>query len=346
MSVDKRYPEILPYAEGFLKVSPVHTIYYEQCGNPDGEPVLFLHGGPGGGTGMGDRRYFDPQFYRVILIDQRGAGQSTPPACLEDNTTWTLIEDIEKIRAHLGIETWLVFGGSWGSTLSLTYAENHPARVVCLILRGIFTLRRSELLFFYQEGASHLFADAWEKYVEPIPVEERGDMMQAYHKRLTGDDQAEKERCALAWSSWEMATSKLVVDPVYLSRAQNPQWALQFARIESHFFVNAGFFKEGYVLENVDKIRHIPTTIVQGRYDVVCPFKTAWELHKRFPEAKFVVNGTSGHSAGEQDNTNSLVDAADLWRDQQLALKGLAAAVQPKFREKQPPGGRTQITFG
>lgn len=315
------YPEIEPFDSGMLPVSSVHTIYYEQCGKSDGEPVLFLHGGPGGGTGMGDRRYFDPSFYRIVLIDQRGAGKSTPAACVEDNTTWTLVEDIEKVRVKLGIEKWVVFGGSWGSCLSLTYAETHPDRVSCLILRGIFTLRRSELLFFYQEGASHLFADAWEQYLEPIPEDERGDMMKAYHKRLTGEDEAVRDQCALAWSRWEMATSKLVVDPKYLDRAQNPKWALQFARIESHYFVNAGFFAEGYVLDNVDKIRHIPTTIVQGRYDVVCPFKTAWELHKRFPEAKFIISPEAGHSAGEVQNTNSLVAAADQWRDQQIALK-------------------------
>jgi len=334
-----KYDHIEPYMTGFLQVSPIHNIYYEQVGNPNGEPVLFLHGGPGGGTGPSDRRYFDPSFYRVILIHQRGAGKSTPTACLEDNTTWKLIEDIEAIRELLTIETWIVFGGSWGSTLSLTYAETHPSKVNALMLRGIFTLRRKELLFFYQEGASYLFSDAFDDYLAPIPEAERGDMMEAYHKRLTGDDEEVRNRCALAWSNWEMSTSKLVVDPGYLQRAQDPKWALAFARIESHYFVNRGFFEEGYVLNNVDKIRHIPTTIVQGRYDVVCPFQTAWDLHKRFPEAKFIVSNTSGHSAGEKQNTEALTQAADDFRDAKIAKLG-------RFKPQVPPGGHTTFTFG
>jgi len=253
----------------------------------------------------------------VILIHQRGAGKSTPSASLEDNTTWHLIKDIEMLRVELGIDKWAVFGGSWGSTLSLTYSQTHPERVECLMLRGIFTLRRSELEFFYQNGASHIFPDAWEGYVAPIPVHERGDMITAYYKYLTGTDIAKRNECALAWSKWEMATSKLVVDPKYLERAEDPAWAAAFARIESHYFVNGGFFEDGFNLKkaNIDKIRHIPTFIVQGRYDVVCPMTTAWDLHRAFPEAEFVVNQTSGHSAAEVDTTKALVGFANSWRD-------------------------------
>mmetsp|Transcript_35400 Transcript_35400/g.92625 ORF Transcript_35400/g.92625 Transcript_35400/m.92625 type:complete len:372 (+) Transcript_35400:47-1162(+) len=338
------YPPIEPFVTGMLPVSDVHTIYYEISGNKNGEPVLFLHGGPGGGAGPNDRRYFDPTFYKIILIDQRGAGKSTPSACLVDNTTWHLVADIEKVREHLKIDKWVVFGGSWGSTLSLTYAETHPDRVVRLVLRGIFTLRRKELLFFYQEGASWLFADAWENYEKQIPEEERGDMIKAYYTRLTGDDPAVRDACALAWSKWEMATSKLKVDPKYLERADNPAWALAFARIESHYFVNGGFFDESFVLDNVDKIRHIPTTIVQGRYDVVCPFKTAWDLHKRFPEAEFLVCGGSGHSAGEVEITAELVKACNTHRD--LRLREVVATHRPITPGAIPPGGAASFFSG
>jgi len=311
----------------FLQVSSLHNMYYEQCGNPSGHPVLFLHGGPGGGTGMVDRRYFDPSFYRIILIHQRGAGQSTPHACLVDNTTQHLIADIEMLREKLLIDKWVVFGGSWGSTLSLSYSQAHPSRVECLILRGIFTLRRAELEFFYQDGACWLFPDAWEEFVAPIPAGERGDMIQAYSSYLTGHDVAKKHQCALAWSKWEMATSKLQVDPKMLEKAEDPEWALAFARIETHYFVNGGFYSEGALLQkdNIDKIRHIPTVIVQGRYDVVCPMKTSWDLHRAFPEAKYICNPTSGHSSGEADTCKELVAAADAWRDQLLPTAELEA---------------------
>ncbi|EDV27169.1 expressed hypothetical protein [Trichoplax adhaerens] len=310
------YPEIEPYDTGFLKVSDLHTIYYEQSGNASGNPVIFLHGGPGGGTSGNDRRYFDPESYRIILMDQRGCGKSTPFAELQDNTTWTLVEDIESLRKHLGIEKWVVFGGSWGSTLSLTYAEEHPDRVKALILRGIFTLRRKEITWFYQEGASTLFPDFFEEFVEPIPEVERGDLMGAYHRRLTGNDEEVKLRCARAWSKWEMSTAKLLVDDEVIARAEDDHFAIAFARIECQFFVNGGWFKgTNHVLDNAEKIRHIPGVIVQGRYDVVCPFKTAWDLHKRWPEAEFHVVPDSGHSAREKGIAGRLVAAADKFRN-------------------------------
>ncbi|KAK2175393.1 hypothetical protein NP493_732g02011 [Ridgeia piscesae] len=317
--VREAYPEIEPFDSGFLQVSDLHQIYYEQSGKADGKPVLFLHGGPGGGCSGSDRRYFDPNVYRIILVDQRGAGKSLPAAELKvlvstdkENTTWEVAADIEKLRIHIGVEKWVVFGGSWGSCLSLVYAETYPDRVKALILRGIFTLRRKELVWYYQSGASFIFPDAWEKYVEPIPLVERDDMMGAYYRRLTGDNEEKRLLCAQRWSQWEMTTSRLFVDQNLLKRAESDQWALQFARIECHYFVNGGFFDhDGQLLDNVDKIRHIPCTIVQGRYDVVCPMDTAWELHKRWPEAEFNIVHDAGHSAKESGTTSLLVKAAD-----------------------------------
>eukprot|EP00124_Ichthyophonus_hoferi_P005351 Ihof_evm1s754 gene=Ihof_evmTU1s754 len=275
------YPPIEPYVTGMLKVDDIHELYYEECGNKNGKPAVFVHGGPGGGCGPHDRCYFDPATYRIILFDQRGSGRSRPHASLKDNTTWHLVSDMEKLRVHLGVEKWLVFGGSWGSCLGLAYAETHPDRVKALILRGIFALRRSELMFFYQEGTSHLFPEYFEKFVEPIPERERFDLISAYHRRLTGDDAEEQMKCAKAWSTYECATSRLQVDPEMIKKAEADQWALAFARIENHYFVNGGFFeKENEILPNAYKLKDIPGTIVQGRYDVVCPAKTAWELHK------------------------------------------------------------------
>lgn len=275
------YPDIEPYDTGMLTVSDIHKVYYEQSGNRTGKPVIFLHGGPGGGTSPRDRTFFDPAVYRIVLMDQRGAGKSTPAAELRENTTWHLVADIEKLRNHLGIDKWVVFGGSWGSTLSLAYAETHPDRVKALVLRGIFTLRRRELIWFYQDGASIIFPDAWEGYLKPIPEVERFDLISAYYRKLTSDDETIRTEAAKAWSKWEMTTSRLFVDPEYILRAEADTWALQFARIECHYFVHGGFMEfDGQLLKNVDKIRHIPTTIVQGRYDLVCPMDTAWELHK------------------------------------------------------------------
>ncbi|ELU16211.1 hypothetical protein CAPTEDRAFT_158387 [Capitella teleta] len=305
------HPEIEPFDSGHLKVSDLHSVYFEQSGCKNGKPLLFLHGGPGGGTSGSDRRYFDPKVYRIVLMDQRGAGKSTPPAELKDNTTWHLVEDIERLREHLGIDKWVVFGGSWGSTLSLTYAESHPDRVKALILRGIFTLRKSEVQWYYQDGASHIFPDHWDEYLKPIPEAERNDLVAAYHKRLTGDDEEERLRCARHWSRWEMGTSRLHVDPNLMTRSDSDVWALQFARIECHYFINGGFFEsESWVLDNVDKIRHIPATIVQGRYDVVCPATTAWQLHKRWPEAEFFLVPDAGHSAREEGIKSMLCHAA------------------------------------
>jgi len=306
------YPSIEPYRTGSLRVSDVHTLYFEESGNPAGKPVVFLHGGPGGGTDGKQRRFFDPAKYRIVLFDQRGCGKSTPHASLEDNTTWHLVSDIEALRTHLGVDRWQVFGGSWGSTLALAYAEKHPERVTELVLRGIFLLRERELRWFYQWGTSELFPDAWEKYLEVIPESERGDLMHAYHLRLTSDDPAVQSRAARAWSTWEAATSHLLVNADYVARAGEDEFALAFARIECHYFVNEGFFeRENQLIEDVGKIRHIPTVIVQGRYDVVCPAVTAWDLHRAFPEAELRIAPDAGHSAFEPGIVHELVTATD-----------------------------------
>jgi proline iminopeptidase len=308
----ERYPVIEPYKTFQLPVSDLHTLYVEESGNPQGNPVIFVHGGPGGGTSGVDRRYFDPKAYRIILFDQRGAGKSTPTAELKENDTWSLVADMETIRSHLGIEKWLVFGGSWGSTLSLTYAITHPERVKALVLRGIFMLRKSELIWFYQEGASHIFPDYWEGYLAPIPENERGNLMEAYYKRLTSSDEQTRIEAAKAWSTWECATSKLIPNDDMIQKAQEDTWALAFARIECHYFVNKGFFSsDAWILENIHKIKHIPAVIVQGRYDVVCPMRSAWDLYRKWPEAKLIVTPNSGHSASESETTSHLIAACE-----------------------------------
>jgi proline iminopeptidase len=306
------FPEIEPYREGRLQVSRLHTLHFEECGNPRGKPLVFLHGGPGGGIDPLYRRYFDPQKFRVVLFDQRGCGRSTPHAELRENTTWDLVRDIEKLREHLGIDRWVVFGGSWGSTLSLAYAETHPSRCLGLVLRGIFLLRRSELLWFYQEGASHIFPDAWEDYLAPIPPRERGDMMRAYYKRLTSKSRAVRARAAKAWSIWEGTTSKLRTDPALVKRFGGGRFADAFARIECHYFVNRGFLeRDDQLLRNARRIRRIPGVIVQGRYDVVCPMRSAWDLHRAWPEAELVVVPDAGHSMTEPGIRAALISAAD-----------------------------------
>lgn len=306
------YPSIAPYNEFRLKVSDLHEIHVEECGNPKGKPVIFLHGGPGGGLSPDYRRFFDPNHYRVILFDQRGAGASTPIAELKENTTWDLIADIEKIRTKLGIEKWHVFGGSWGSTLSLSYAIKHPERISALIVRGIFLCRPSEIAWFYQDGASQIFPDVWESYVNAIPANERHDFVSACHKRLTDPDLKVRLAAAQAWSKWEAATSRLFIEPEALERFDEPDAALSFARIECHYFVNKAFFPtDNWILENVAKFRHIPGWIVQGRYDVVCPAKSAWKLHRAWPEAKFQIIADAGHAAGEPGIRSALVQAAD-----------------------------------
>ncbi|MFP5520464.1 MAG: prolyl aminopeptidase [Bdellovibrionia bacterium] len=310
------YPEIEPFHSGFLKVSDLHTLYFEQCGNPQGKPVVFLHGGPGGGISPDHRRFFDPKTYHIILFDQRGAGKSTPSAELRENTTWDLVNDIEKIRTHLNINNWVVFGGSWGSTLALAYASQHPERVKALILRGIFMCRPLEIKWFYQEGASYIFPDAWDKYLEPIPPQERGDMVQAYFKRLTSPDLETRIQAAKAWSQWEAATSRLYVDPKAIDEFEDPEYALAFARIECHYFINNAFFpKDTYLLEQIEKIRHIPATIVQGRYDVVCPAKSAWELHKAWPESQLQIIADAGHAAAEPGTRSALIAATEKYKN-------------------------------
>ncbi|HEV7778251.1 MAG TPA: prolyl aminopeptidase [Luteibacter sp.] len=306
------YPEIEPFASGMLKVSELHTLYYEQSGNPNGKPVVFLHGGPGGGTNPKCRRFFDPAVYRIVLFDQRGCGRSTPHAELTDNTTWDLVADIERVRQHLGIDRWQVFGGSWGSTLALAYAQTHPEAVTELVLRGIFMLRRWELEWFYQKGCDALYPDAWETYLAAIPQAEHGDLISAYHRRLTHTDPAIRTAAARAWSVWEGATSYLHQDTSHIASSGEDEFALAFARIECHYFVNAGFFEvDGQLLRDVERIRHIPTVIVQGRYDVVCPVRSAWDLHRAFPEADLRIVQDAGHSAFEPGITSELVQATD-----------------------------------
>jgi proline iminopeptidase len=306
------YPPVEPIRQGHLTVGHGHEIYWEECGNPQGKPVVFLHGGPGAGCDTRARRFFDPARYRIFLFDQRGCGKSRPHASLEHNTTWDLVADIERLRAISGVARWQVFGGSWGSTLALAYAETHPERVTELVLRGIFMLRKAELDWFYQEGASSLYPDRWEDYIAPIPVAERGDLMRAFHRRLTGADPAQAQAAARAWSVWEGATSYLVTDEDNVQHWGEDAFALAVARIECHYFVNAGFLqRESQLLDGIDRIRHIPAVIVQGRHDVVCPMTTAWDLHRAWPEADFRVVADAGHSAFEPGITDELVRATD-----------------------------------
>jgi proline iminopeptidase len=302
------FPETKPYRSGHLKVSELHTIHFEEYGNPRGKPLVFLHGGPGGGIEPFYHRYFDPKKWRIVLHDQRGCGKSRPFSELRENTTWHLVADIEKLREHLGIGRWVVFGGSWGSTLSLAYAETHPNRCKALVLRGVFLLRRSELLWFYQHGASEIFPDAWEHYLAPIPSRERGDMMKAYYKRLTSPDRRVRRKAARAWSIWEGSTSKLLFDPALVKKFGGGRFADAFARIEAHYFVNRGFMKpDDRLLCDVPRIRKIPGVIVQGRYDVVCPIRSAWDLHRAWPEAKLVIVPSAGHSMTEPGIRSALI---------------------------------------
>ena len=306
------YPEIEPYNQFDLKVSDLHTIHVEESGNINGKPVIFLHGGPGGGIEPVYRQYFDPEKWRIIVFDQRGCGQSTPHAELQENTTWDLIADIEKIRHHLEIDKWVVFGGSWGSTLTLSYAITHPDRCKALVLRGIFMIRKKEINWFYQEGTSNIYPDAWEHYLRPIPEDERHDLVAAYYKRLTSNDDSVRIEAAKAWSIWEASTSKLIQSEESIHAFEDAKVAEAFARIECHYFTNRGFFDtDEWLLENVDKIRHIPTVIVQGRYDVVCPMISAWELHRAFPEADFEIVQDAGHSMTEKGIAAKLVEYTD-----------------------------------
>jgi len=306
------YPKIEPYNQFDLKVSDLHTIHVEESGNINGKPVIFLHGGPGGGIEPVYRQYFDPEKWRIIVFDQRGCGQSTPHAELQENTTWDLIADIEKIRQYLEIDKWVVFGGSWGSTLSLSYAITHPDRCKALVLRGIFMIRKKEINWFYQDGTSNIYPDAWEHYLRPIPEDERHDLVAAYYKRLTSNDDSVRIEAAKAWSIWEASTSKLIQSEESIHAFEDAKVAEAFARIECHYFTNRGFFDtDEWLLENVDKIRHIPTVIVQGRYDVVCPMTSAWELHRAFPEADFEIVQDAGHSMTEKGIAAKLVEYTD-----------------------------------
>jgi len=309
------YPEIEPYLTGRLRVSDIHELYFEESGNPNGKPVVLLHGGPGGGSNPFMRRLHDPSAYRIILFDQRGCGKSTPHAELRENTTWDLVADIERLREHLGIERWQVLGGSWGSTLALSYAQLCPKRVTELVLRGIFMLRREELMWFYQSGAHWLFPDAWEEYIAPIPEDERGDMINAYYKRLTSPDRETQLQAARAWSQWEGKTISLLADPARVALFGSDDYALAFARIECHYFIHGGFFdRDDQLLANVDKIASIPGAIIHGRYDVCTPLKNAWDLHKAWPKADFRIVPDAGHAGTEPGTLDAILEVTDGFR--------------------------------
>jgi len=306
------YPPITPYRHGFLDTGDGHRVYWELCGNPEGRPAIFLHGGPGSGCSPTHRRLFDPERYNVLLFDQRGCGRSTPHASLENNTTWHLVADIERLRQEiLETDRALVFGGSWGSTLALAYAETHPEHVSALIVRGIFTVRKKELHWFYQEGASWLFPDLWEHYLAPIPEEERGDLIAAYRKRLTSPDRSEQLRAAHAWSLWEDSTITLLPNTAHRQSHVGDDAALAFARIENHYFVHGGFMEEGQLLRDTHKLHGIPGVIIQGRYDVCTPARSAWDLHKAWPQAEFHLVDDAGHAFDEPGILKRLLAATD-----------------------------------
>ncbi len=306
------HPTHEPYARGMLAVSSIHTLYWEESGNPNGIPAVFVHGGPGGGTEPAHRGFFDPRRYRIILFDQRGCGKSTPHAELRENTTWDLVADMERLREKLGLESWLVFGGSWGSTLALAYAETHPDRVTAMVLRGIFLVRQSEIDWFYQGGCDHLFPDAWESYLAAIPTAEHGDLVSAYYRRLTSEDASVRLAAARAWSVWEARTSKLIVSEELIRRHDDDHFAEAFARIECHYFKHRCWFdRDDQLLADAVRLRHIPAAIVQGRYDVVCPMRSAWDLHRAWPEAELHIIADAGHSAFEIGITNRLVEVTD-----------------------------------
>ena len=306
------YPAVEPDSSGHLEVSGGHRVYWEECGSPEGRPVIFVHGGPGGGIHPDYRRFFDPERYRIILFDQRGCGQSTPHAGLEHNTTWDLIDDMEAIRQDRGVDKWQVFGGSWGSTLALLYAQKHPDRCLELVLRGIFMMRPEELHWFYQEGSSAIYPDTWQPYLDHIPEDERHDLMGAYHRRLTSDDEETRLNAARIWSTWEASTSHLYADPDHVDDAADPHFALAFARIECHYFTNGGFLEEpDQILRDVPRIEHIPCVIVQGRYDVICPVRSAWALKQAWPAAELRIIADAGHSAFEPGIRSELLETTD-----------------------------------
>ena len=306
------YPEIQPYKTGFLDTNDGHLVYCELCGNPQGKPVVFLHGGPGAGCNDNHRRLFNPEKYHIMLFDQRGCGRSLPYASLENNTTWHLVADMERLRQEvLRTDKMMVFGGSWGSTLALAYAQRHPQHVSELILRGIFTCRPQEIRWFYQEGASYIYPDYWEDYIRPIPEQERHDLLSAFHRRLTSEDKQEQLQAAQAWGLWEGRAITLLPDEETSQHFSADEFVVAFARIENHYFMNQGFFEENQLIRDVDKIRHIPTIIVQGRYDMCTPMQTAWELHKAFPEAQFQLIPDAGHAFNEPGILAALIKATD-----------------------------------
>ena len=303
------YHELQPYVVHSLEVESPHVLHVEECGNPAGLPVIFVHGGPGAGCEDYHRRFFNPDVYRIILFDQRGCGRSTPHASLEKNTTEALVQDLERIRQRLGIERWVLFGGSWGSTLSLVYAQTHPERVLGLILRGIFLCRPSDIHWFYQSGASRLFPDLWEAFLAPIPEEERGDLLAAYYRRLTGDNEVERMAAAKAWSLWEGRTATLRLNHAVVDHFGNPFTALSLARIEAHYFKHDTFLRPNQILADARRLKGIPGVIVHGRYDVVCPLDNAWALHAAWPEAELRIIPDAGHSASERGTVDALVQA-------------------------------------
>jgi proline iminopeptidase len=310
------FPPIEPYETGRLKVGPVHELYYEVSGNPAGIPVVGLHGGPGGGSSPDMRRFFDPRRYRIVLFDQRGCGRSSPHSELADNTTWDSVADIERLRTHLKIASWVVFGGSWGSTLALTYAASHPGRVSALILRGIFLLTQSEIRWFYQEGASRIFPDAFDRYQSVIPEAERGDFLKAFYKRLTGPHGPERRAAAHAWAGWEGDTISIKGPAARPSRFEEDDFVDAFARIECHYFVNKGFFDEdGWLLNNAHRFAHIPGVIVHGRYDVVTPLSSAWALSKVWPAANLTIVPDAGHSSVEPGIVARLIEASEMFAE-------------------------------
>ena len=303
------FPNIEPFNTFHLPVSDLHTIYVEESGNKNGKPVIFLHGGPGGGVDPKYRRYFNPDKWRIIMFDQRGCGKSNPFAELKENTTWDLVDDIEKIRKHLSIDRWVVYGGSWGSTLSLAYSQTYPDSCKALILRGIFLVRKKEIHWFYQEGASKIFPDDWQSFIAPIPIEKRDNLLEAYYNLLIGKDSSKKIEAAKAWSTWEGSTVRLIQDKDFIGDFSDEKFAEAFARIESHYFMNNAWFNsDNHLIENVDKIRHIPAVIIHGRYDVICPVENAWELHQAWPESELHIIPDAGHSIFEEGIKDKILE--------------------------------------
>lgn len=303
------YPPITPYAEHSLQVDAQHILHIEESGNPLGLPVLFLHGGPGSGCQPIHRQFFDPNAYRIILFDQRGCGKSRPHACLTNNTSAHLIEDIEKIRQLLGVDQWVVFGGSWGSTLALLYAQSYPQRVLALILRGIFLCRQQDIHWFYQHGAHQVFPDYWQNFIAPIEPSAHSDLVSAYYQKLTGDNEIERMRCAEAWSEWEAKTATLTLNPDFVHDFSQPHHALALARIECHYFIHQAFIEPNQILNHCERLSHIPTHIIQGRYDMVCPMYQAYELAQALPHANLVICDQAGHSAMEPQIVQALLEA-------------------------------------